>query len=185
MGYLELNGITVNNGTKDTNVKSNYYANDAAFTSTKEQTKKTPIFDQVVADVSDNKASLRDLQARDILAKYLGGVSGYKQIMGTPLEKAFIEANKDDFKKSGTVERDGKKYDVYTFNAKTSDGKITLPSAEISKEDGSEVFALNGGIFNKNGSGYISEQYKDYVYGRYGSEEGNKILDRVYSTGKE
>ncbi|MBQ2870807.1 hypothetical protein IJE86_03785 [bacterium] len=164
MGLFQLNGISVNANT-NTNVRPNYYANDDAFAKAKEATKNTPIIfgETVIADVSDKKASMRDLQARDILAKYIGGVSGFKQIMGSKLEAAFIEANKDDFVKTGTVERDGKTYDVYTFNAETSDGKISMPTLQ-QNEQGEQFYVMGDASYKADGTATEAKYQRTEYY---------------------
>ena len=151
-GILQFNSISVNKKT-DSNVKPNYYANDDRFAIAKEMTKKSPEIhgETAVVDITDKKASTRDLQARDILAKWLGGVSGFKQIMGSPLEKAFIDANPEDFKQTGTVTRDGKEYPVYTFDAKTSDGKVSMPTLQQTK-NGQEFYMMGEKSYNADGT---------------------------------
>ena len=125
-----------------------------------------------VIDISDRNASARDLQARDILAKWIGGVSGFKQIMGSKLEKEFIEANKDDFKQTGTVVRDGKEYPVYSFNKETSDGKVSMPTLQ-KDDDGKEFYMMSGKSFKADGS-RTDGKFVDKSYNQDGT------MDDVY-----
>ena len=142
-GILHLKSISIN-GETDNKVKPKYYANDEKFKIAKELTRKSPEIhgETAVVEITDNGATSRDLQARDILAKWIGGVSGFNQIMGSELEQEFIKANPEDFKQTGTVERNGKKYPVFTFDAKSSDGKVSMPTLQQNKKG--EVFYMMG-----------------------------------------
>ena len=151
-GILKLNSITTN-GNTTTDVRPKYYANDDKFAIAKAMTKATPQVhgETSIVDISDKGSSARDLQARDILAKWIGGVSGYNQIMGSELEAEFIKANPDDFKQTGTVVRNGKEYPVYSFNAETSDGKVSMPTLQKDK-NGNEFYMMGDTSYNADGT---------------------------------
>ena len=153
MGMFQLNSVSVNGQNMSSPIKPNYYANDDVFSQAKAKTAETPqVYGETTeVDVTDQNSSMRDLQVRDILAKYIGGVSGYKQIMGSDLEAAFIAANKEDFVKTGEAKRDGKQFDVYNFNAATSDNKLTMPTLQINPRTGEEMYVLGDKCFTKEG----------------------------------
>ena len=71
--------------------------------------------------------------------------------MGSEIWKHFVKANKDDFSQTGTAVRDGKTYPVYTYNAKTSDGKISMPTLQ-KNNFGEEFYILGDKTFDKKAS---------------------------------
>ena len=148
-----LNAISVNNISSE--VDKNYYQSDVNFTNAKKQTFASPaIFgEEVCVKVSDKEASNKDLQARDILAKYISGVSGYNNILGSPMELAFINSNSDDFLEKGFVEREGKSYKNYLFDTNRSDGNISMPTLQ-KLENGDEVYVIGTQMFDKYGNIY-------------------------------
>ncbi len=167
-GILHLKSISIN-GETDNNVKPKYYANDEKFAIAKEMTKNSPEIhgETAVVEIRDKGATSRDLQARDILAKWIGGVSGFNQIMGSELEQEFIKANPEDFRQTGTVERNGKKYPVFTFDAKSSDGKVSMPTLQQNKKG--EVFYMMGDkSYNADGT-RTEAKYTTTYYNHDGS----------------
>jgi len=130
----------------------NYYRNDEALEATRNDTKKTPAWDIVRAQVKDTGASARDLSSKDMLAKWTES-SGFKKILGSPMEKAFVGVNSDDFVKTGTAKRDGKEYDVFSFDKTKSDRKVILPSCE-KDTDGTIYYAINGQAYTPDGQEY-------------------------------
>ena len=148
-----LNSITVNK--EQQTVGKNYYQSDENFAKAKKRTLNSPaIFGETTnINVFNENASNRDLQARDILAKYISGVSGYNNILGSEMEKAFIDANPDDFLESGTVERDNKQFKNYLFDNDRSDGNISMPTLQKLK-NGDEVYVIGSQMFDKYGNIY-------------------------------
>ena len=164
MGELHLEGYTVNG--QQTAKNNNYYTNN--FDDVKKATADTKDIsgEKVIFEISDKDASKRDLQARDILGKYLGE-SGYKTVLGTEMWKRFVEENNDDFKQNGTIERDGKIYPVYTFNKQSSDGKITMPTLQKNNL-GEEFYILGDQTFDLKGKPMATQGDIDYIFGKYG-----------------
>ena len=157
MGFLNLNTITVNSS-KSNQIGTNYYQNDNVFQKAKNETKNSPaIFgEKVMIEVTNTESSPRDLQVRDILAKYIGGVSGFNNILGSALEKAFVALNKDDFEITGTVDRNGEKYNVYSLDYNNADGKVTdgileMPTLQ-QDENGNEFYVIGTQKFDKFGN---------------------------------
>ena len=188
MGFW-LNKIRTNR--EEQKVDKKYYTSDTDFQSAKEKTKNTPaIFgEEVVVNVTNNNATARDLQARDILAKYISGVSGYHSILGSAMEDAFIKANADDFTANGTLERNGKEYNNYSFNADTSDGNITMPTLQsYTHKNGTveEFYVIGDRTFNADGTVYASKMDQEYIIGRYGeySAEGQTMLRQLEQEGR-
>ncbi len=151
-----LNAISVNANSK--NVDKNYYQSDEEFTTAKNETLNSPaIFgENIVIKVADKNASNRDLQARDILAKYISGVSGFNNILGSAMEDAFIKANLDDFTENGILERDGEEFRNYLFNSSKSDGNVSMPTLQ-KLENGDEVYIIGTEMFDKYGNIYKQE----------------------------
>ena len=154
-GELTLTGISISRPGEHTTVvpgdRKNYYQNDSTIETTKAITKLTSAWDFVQAKVKDTGAKQKDLSAKNILAKYTG-TAEYK-ILGSEIEKHFVEVNANDFKKLETKNYDGKEFTDYGFDAEQSDGAITLPSTETDS-DGTEYCALGGKTFTIDGKPY-------------------------------
>ena len=156
MGFLNLNAVTVN-GNKSDRIGTNYYQNDDAFQRAKDTTKSTPaIFgEKVTVELTNDESLQRDLRIIDILAKYIGGVSGLNNILGSALEKAVYNANKDDFEEM-VVTKDGKDYKSYRLDYNDVDGRITdgileMPTLQ-QDENGNEFYVIGTQKFDKFGN---------------------------------
>lgn len=155
MGELHLQSYTVNG--QQTAKNNNYYTNN--FDDVKKATADTKDIsgEKVIFEISDKDASKRDLQARDVLGKYMGK-SGYNIVMGSSLWQAFVKANGDDFNETSKVTRNGEEYSVFTFDRSKSDGKISMPTLQRNPQTGEQFYELNGKAYTLDGNLSINNQ---------------------------